>query len=76
MNRRKKFPDKTGGLNVSFTVTPKEGHTFKPNTIAFDAVKIGTDGGGIEVVLYYRRQAPVLAGTATPLRNKVTKTNP
>lgn len=72
----KKVSDKTEGLNVSFTVTPKEGHTFKPNTIAFDAVKIGTDGGGIEVYYTIGDEAPVLAGTATPLRNKVTKTNP
>ena len=65
LNRRKSF-DKTEGPNVASTVTPKEGHTFKPNTIAFDAVKIGTDGGGIEVYYTIGDEAPVLAGTATP----------
>lgn len=35
--------------SVSFSLTPKQGQTFKPGTLSFDAVRCGTDGGSIDV---------------------------
>lgn len=35
--------------SVSFFVTPKEGQRFRPATLAFDAVRCGTDGGSVDV---------------------------
>lgn len=34
---------------VSFFVTPKQGQSFKPGKLAFDAVRCGTDGGSVDV---------------------------
>jgi hypothetical protein len=34
---------------VSFCVSPKQGQSFKPGKLAFDAVRCGTDGGSVDV---------------------------
>ncbi len=67
---------KTAGNCVNFTVTPSQGHKFKPVTISFDAVKVGTDGGNIDV--YYtvgNGQEVKVATGISPLRNKHSGTN-
>lgn len=67
---------KTSGHCISVSLTPQSGHTFKPTTIAFDAVKVGTDGGNTDV--YYKignGSEQALATTLSPLRNKITTTN-
>lgn len=71
-----KVTSKTAGHCVSFTVTPAAGHSFKPTSIAFDAVKVGTDAGAIDV--YYQIQGSSETAVATgiaPLRNKITSSN-
>ncbi|MBQ9285258.1 MAG: hypothetical protein IJ209_03105 [Bacteroidaceae bacterium] len=68
---------KTAGHSVTFTVTPKTGHTFKPTTIEFDAVKCGTDGGNFDVYVKNGTAAEsALATAVAPLRNKVASGNP
>lgn len=67
---------KTSGHQVTFTITPKSGHTFKPTTLSFDAVKCGTDKGNFDV--YIRNTAGneiALATSVAPLRNKITASN-
>lgn len=34
---------------VVFAITPKDGESFKPGTLSFDAVRCGTNGGSIDV---------------------------
>ena len=67
---------KTNGHCISVSVTPQEGHSFKPTSIAFDAAKVGTDGGNIDV--YYQvangTSVPVATNLA-PLRNKIGASN-
>ena len=68
---------KTAGHSVTFTVTPTAGHTFKPTTIEFDAVKCGTDGGNFDVYVKNGTAAESALQTAVvPLRNKVASGNP
>ena len=68
---------KTAGHSVTFTVTPKSGHTFKPTIIEFDAVKCGTDGGNYDVYVKNGTDAESSLATAvSPLRNKVASGNP
>lgn len=77
MTPASKVSSKTAGHSVSFTVTPAGGHKFKPTSIAFDAVKIGTDGGAIDVYATPGKNAPFAVATGIgPLRNKVTAANP
>ncbi len=67
---------KTTGHCVSFAVTVQSGHTFKPTSISFDAAKVGTDGGSMDV--YYRLGSSSDVTVATglsPLRNKISSTN-
>ena len=71
-----KVTSKSAGHCVSVNVTPQSGHKFKPTTIAFDAVKIGTDGGAVDV--YYTIGDGTETAIATglgPLRNKITAAN-
>lgn len=71
-----KVTSKGAGHCIQYTITPQEGHKFMPTTISFDAVKVGTDAGNIE--LYYQ----IGSGTEvdintniTPVRNKISETN-
>ena len=67
---------KTTGHCVSVTVTPQNGHSFKPTSIAFDAVKVGTDKGNIDAYYKVGTATDVALGTTlTPLRNKITAAN-
>ena len=68
---------RTNGHQLTFSITPAEGHTFKPTTIEFDAVKCGTDGGNFDVCIK-NGSAPdsTLATALAPLRNKVDAGNP
>jgi hypothetical protein len=60
---------KTAGHAVSYRVTPKSGHTFKPTVIEFDAAKCGTDGGNFDVYVKAGTAAETALETAvSPLR--------
>jgi len=67
---------KTSGHCIQLTVTPQSGHTFKPTSISFDAARVGTDGGNIDVSYQIGTAAEhsVAAGLA-PLRNKIASGN-
>lgn len=67
---------KTAYHNVAFGVTPQTGHKFKPMKIAFDACKVGTDGGNFDV--YVKTSGgteQLVAATQSPLRNRVDANN-
>lgn len=67
---------KTTGHSVSFRITPKESHTFKPMNLEFDAAKCGTDGGNFDV--YYINESgaeTALETGVSPLRNKISSAN-
>ena len=65
------------GYCVSFGATPTAGHTFKPLRIAFDACKVGTDGGNFDVVVKPSGGTEVtIASGVSPLRNRVGEGNP
>ncbi len=66
-----KVTTKTAGYNVTVTVAPQTGHTFKPTILSFDAVRCGTDKGGIEVYYTIGDGDEVMVGSVTPTRNKV-----
>ena len=71
-----KATSKTAGHSLTFTVTPASGHSFKPTSIAFDAVKIGTDAGAIDVYYTLGTDADVAVATGIqPLRNKIMSGN-
>ena len=72
-----KVSSKTDGHCVSFTITPKTGHKFKPTHFSFDAAKVGTDGGAVDVYCTTARgvESPIATGLA-PLRNRVSASNP
>ncbi|MDE7420663.1 MAG: hypothetical protein K2N35_10680 [Muribaculaceae bacterium] len=71
-----KVTSRTDGHCVSVSITPQSGHTFKPTSVSFDAAKIGTDGGSVNV--YYTlgsgEEIKIATGIA-PLRNKITASN-
>lgn len=71
-----KVTGKTAGHCVTVSVAPNEGHSFKPTTVAFDAVKVGTDAGGIDIYYKLGDGSEIKIDSATPLRNKVTSGNP
>ncbi len=71
-----KVTSKTDGHCISVSITPKSGHKFKPTLVSFDAVKVGTDGGAVDV--YYsiaNGKENAIATGLGPLRNKVTAAN-
>ena len=71
-----KVSSKTTGHSISVSVAPLSGHTFKPTTVSFDAVKVGTDGGAVDV--YYsiaNGEEKAIATGLGPLRNKITAAN-
>lgn len=66
---------KVEGHQLAFSIKAL-GRTFKPTRVAFDAVKIGTDGGGIDVFYNVTDYEDVSLGSVNPLRNKATAGNP
>ena len=67
---------KSSGHYVRFAVTPESGHTFKPTSISFDAAKVGTDGGNVDVYYSVGTTTEVPLGTGlSPLRNKIGANN-
>ena len=67
---------KTAGHSICVGVTPASGHTFKPTSIAFDAAKVGTDGGNVDVYYKVGTGTEVAVATSlTPLRNKIGSSN-
>ncbi|MFG6386364.1 MAG: hypothetical protein K1V80_07845 [Muribaculaceae bacterium] len=66
---------RTDGHFVAVSLTPAEGHSFKPTSIGFDAVKVGTDAGAVEVYYTIGDGEEVSLGTFKPARNKITSTN-
>lgn len=71
-----KVSSKTAGHCLTFTVTPQAGHSFKPTSISFDAVKVGTDAGAIDVYYTIGTDAEVAVATGiAPLRNKISSSN-
>ncbi len=64
----------TEGHQVSFSVTPAAGHKFMPTKVSFDACKVGTDNGQIDVVVSDDDTSTTL-GTVYPLRNKIQEGN-
>ncbi|MCD8303180.1 MAG: rhamnogalacturonan lyase [Prevotellaceae bacterium] len=70
-----KVTSATDGHEVTFTLTPAEGHKFRPSKVSFDACKVGTDGGGIDVVVGDGTGATTALGSVTPLRNKIMDGN-
>ncbi len=65
---------KTEGHKVCFAVAPASGHKFMPTKVSFDACKVGTDNGGIDVVVSDGMTTTTL-GSVTPLRNKIQEGN-
>ena len=67
----------TSGHNIAMEVMPVSGHTFKPTKVTFDACKVGTDGGGIDVYVSTPTGGEVaIEKGVTPLRNRVESGNP
>ena len=65
----------TTGHDVTFSLMPADGHTLKVTRISFDCVKIGTDGGNIDVTAHYGNEQLALS-PVNILRNKVAQGNP
>ncbi len=70
-----KVSTRTEGHHVSFSVTPSAGHKFMPVKVSFDACKVGTDNGGIDVVVSDANGNTTTLGSVTPLRNKIQEGN-
>lgn len=67
---------KTAGHCIRLSVVPQSGHSFKPTTIAFDAAKVGTDGGNLDVYYQVANGSEVaIATNLAPLRNKIGASN-
>lgn len=67
---------KTSGHCITLSVISSVGNTFKPTSISFDAVKVGTDGGKFDV--YYQigiDSEKKIATGVSPLRNKISQSN-
>ena len=69
-----KVTSATAGHDVTFTVKPATGHTLKVTKISFDCVKVGTDGGNIDVTARYGSTQQALS-PVTILRNRVEAGN-
>lgn len=70
-----KTTTKTAGHCVSFSVTPESGHKFKPTKISFDACKMGTDGGSLDVCTKVGNGSESVLEAVTPLRNRIDASN-
>lgn len=67
---------KTTGNCVSYSITPAAGHTFKPTKLSFDATKLGTDGGKLDVYIQVGSASETAFQTGLiPLRNKINASN-
>ena len=64
----------TAGHDVTCTVKPATGHTLKVTKISFDCVKVGTDGGNIDVTARHGSTQQALS-PVTILRNRVDASN-
>ncbi|MCD8288261.1 MAG: Ig-like domain-containing protein, partial [Porphyromonadaceae bacterium] len=53
---------------VTFSITPQKGVEFTPTAVSFDAVRIGTGGGNMDVYLKSGDQS-ILLGSFLPNRN-------
>mgnify|MGYP006873129259 CR=1 FL=1 len=69
-----KVTSATSGHDVTFTLKPTSGHTLKVTKISFDCVKVGTDGGAIDVVATYGSNRQTLSPVDI-LRNKIAQGN-
>ena len=58
---------------IVFTLKPKKALTFTPKTLAFNASKVGTNGGCFDVVVVSGEQETVLAENIVP---QLAKTSP
>ncbi len=71
----------TAGNGVTFRIAPVAGHKFKPTKLSFDAVKVGTDNGGITIKMAegaYTESSLISSddfASASPLRNKIMDGN-
>ncbi len=65
----------TEGHQAAFSVTPAAGHKFMPVRVSFDACKVGTDNGQIDVVVSDANGTSTTLGTVYPLRNKIQDGN-
>lgn len=54
---------------ITFSLTPKKGITFTPKTLTFNAAKIGTNGGALEVRASVADKATTLETGFNPERN-------
>ena len=70
-----KVSSTTAGHDLTFGITPASGHKLKITKISFDCVKVGTDGGALDVVV--KKGSTVLQTLApvTVLRNKIASGN-
>lgn len=72
-----KVSSRSAGHCVSFIITPATGHSFKPTSVSFDAMKVGTDGGSIDACYTIGTNAEkVFGGGIQPARNRVSTANP
>ncbi len=65
----------TGTSTLAFGVTPASGHKLKVTKISFDLVKVGTDGGNIEVRYKESGGTETTIDGVTMLRNKIAAGN-
>lgn len=65
----------TGNSTLAFGVTPASGHKLKVTKISFDLVKVGTDGGNIEVRYKESGGTETSIDGVTMLRNKIAAGN-
>ena len=65
----------TGTSTLAFGLTPASGHKLKVTKISFDLVKVGTDGGNIEVRYKESGGTETTVDGVTVLRNKIMAGN-
>ena len=69
-----KVSSATNGHDVTFAIMPAGGHTLKVTRISFDCVKVGTDGGAIDVKATCTAGSQAL-GPVNIARNKIAEGN-
>ncbi|MCD8289931.1 MAG: pectinesterase family protein [Prevotella sp.] len=58
---------------ITFSITPQKGITFTPTSVYLDAVRIGTDGGLLDIYLVTENETITLATGVSPNRNGGTE---